>query len=167
MKKFFIYLFCMAMVAFSGINAVTAQTEDKATNTRIVNEKNYIFVAQQALPMRGGTRLLTPEFDFVVTPDTLIAFLPYFGRAFQAPINPMEGGIKFTSTKFDYDTKGKTKKGKWTINIDPKDVNGISSMRLEIFDNGQATLNVSQTHKDPISFSGYIVEGKERNKKAF
>jgi hypothetical protein len=167
MKKLLLPLFCLVTVLTLPVTIIQAQDKDKATNTRIVDEKNYIFKAQQALPMRGQTRQLTTEFDLMVTPDTVIAFLPYFGRAYQAPVNPMEGGIKFTSTDFKYKSSTKSKKGSWKIIIEPKDANGVSALQLEIFDNGQASLNVTQTHKDPISFSGFIVEGKERNKKAF
>jgi hypothetical protein len=167
MKKLLIQLFCVATLFTGSISLAQAQEDDKATNTRIVEEKNYIFKAQQALPMRGNSRMLTNEFDLVVTPDTVISFLPYFGRAYQAPVNPMEGGIKFTSTDFKYNSSSKSKKGMWKISIEPKDASGITALRLEIFDNGQASLHVTQTHKDPISFSGYIVEGKPRDKKAF
>ncbi|MFD2921672.1 DUF4251 domain-containing protein [Terrimonas rubra] len=167
MKKLWIQLICLFIVLTLSTSFLQAQEDDKAKNTRIVNEKNYIFKADQALPMRGQSRMLTNEFDLVVTPDTVISFLPYFGRAYQAPINPLDGGIKFTSTDFSYKSSAKSKKGGWKITIEPKDASGITALNLEVFDNGQATLHVTQTHKDPISFSGYIVEGKPREKKAF
>ena len=42
---------------------------------------------------------LSPYYYLKVSKDTVVAYLPYFGRAYTAPADPTEGGIKFTSTK--------------------------------------------------------------------
>lgn len=167
MKKICIQLACLLTVFTISLPVLQAQDKDKATNTRIVEARNYIFKAQEVQPMRGQNRMLTTEYDLVVTPDTVIAFLPYFGRAYQTPVDPMEGGIKFTSTDYTYESSPKLKKGVWKVTIEPKDARNVTALRLEIYDNGQASLHVSQTGKDPISFSGYIIEGKELPQKAF
>lgn len=144
----------------------TGQSKDPAVNREIVEAKNYVFKAQMVSPQRGIARPLTTEYDLTVTPDTVIAYLPYFGRAFTAPINPADGGIKFTSSKFSYTSKP-VKKGGWEITIIPTDARDVRQLNLDIFDNGNASLRVLSVNKEQISFTGYIEKGKDRDKKAF
>lgn len=127
---------------------------------------NYIFRAETALPQQGRIQQLTPEFDLTITPDTLISYLPYFGRAFVAPINPTEGGIKFTSTDFSYKDVKKKKK-RWEITIEPRDAGSIQQLFLTVFDNGTASLRVNDRNRQSISFNGRVVAGTPRIKKAF
>lgn len=147
--------------------ALFAQSGDEAENARIVESKNYVFKAQSVTPQRGATRHLTSEYDLAVAVDTVISFLPYFGRAFSAPLNPGEGGIKFTSADFEYKASKKTKKKRWDITIIPKDAGQAYRLNLTIFTNGYASLQVNSNNRQPISFYGYIVAGKPKDKKAF
>jgi hypothetical protein len=145
---------------------IQAQEKEEATTQQIVESKNYIFKAESANPLRGRVRHLTSDYDLVITGDTVIASLPYFGRAYTAPINPAEGGINFTSSDFDY-ILDKKKKGRWEILIRPKDVSDTRELQLTIFDNKKASLWVNNTNRESISFNGYIKEGKPKEKKAF
>ena len=145
---------------------IKAQEKKQPTTQQIVESKNYIFKAESVNPPRGQLRHLTSEYDLVVTSDTVIAFLPYFGRAYSAPIDPSEGGIKFTSSDFDY-TVEKKKRRSWQIMIKPRDANDIQALYLTVFDNNKTTLRINSVNRESISFNGYIVEGKEKDKKAF
>lgn len=109
--------------------------------------------------MSGRTRQLTSEYTLEVVPDTVVAYLPYFGRAYTAPMDPTKGGIQFTSTKFDYKVDS-LKKGGWSVKIRPSDVREVQDLNLQISSEGYATLNVTSTQRQPISFTGVIV-GKE------
>lgn len=148
---------------------VQAQEKDAATTQQLVESKNYIFKAESVNPSRGRFRQLTSEYDLVVTSDTVIAFLPYFGRAYTAPIDPSEGGIKFTSSDFEYAVKKveKKKKSSWEVFIRPKNARDVQELYLTIFDNSRATLRVNSVNRESITFNGYIREGKEKDKKAF
>lgn len=128
---------------------------DKDEVNTMINNKEFIFVADRVNPLRGRSRHLTSEYDVTVKNDSLVSYLPYFGRAYQAPMNPSEGGIQFTSTNFSYEVSAKNKNG-WQVVIRPKDQSGVQEFFFTIFDNGSATLNVTSTHKDPIVFSGNI-----------
>ena len=145
---------------------IQVQEKREPTTQQIVDSKNYIFKAESVNPQRSQLRHLTSEYDLVVTGDTVIAYLPYFGRAYSAPIDPSEGGIKFTSSDFEY-TVGKKKRRSWQIMIKPKDASDIQALYLTIFDNNKATLRVNSLNRESISFNGYITEGKEIDKKAF
>ncbi|MGZ8522858.1 MAG: DUF4251 domain-containing protein [Chitinophagaceae bacterium] len=145
---------------------VQAQEIKEPTTQQIVESKNYIFKAESVNPARSRVRYLTSDYDLLITSDSVIAFLPYFGRAYSAPIDPSEGGIKFTSAEFEY-TVEKKKKRSWEILIRPKDASDVQELYLTVFDNNKASLRVNSVNRESISFNGYIIEGKEKNKKAF
>jgi hypothetical protein len=93
--------------------------------------------------------------------DTLISYLPYFGRAQVAPVDPTKNSLDFTSTDFEY-TKTVNKKGGWDILIKPKDQRDVQQLSFRIFDNGSASLGVASANRDPITFQGYITEKKRK-----
>ena len=143
-----------------------AQNSKKEKQTaaikKMVDDVNYVFKANMAIPQRGSSRQLTEEYDLKIVKDTVTAFLPYFGRAYVAPApGTTEGGIKFTSTNFNYNAKQK-KNGSWDISIKPKDHNisdwrDVQQLMLSISTDGYASLQVISTNRDPISFDGEIV----------
>jgi len=138
------------------------EKQDKAAAVKqLVENKDYQFVAETMLPQRGRVRQLTFGYDVTVSPDTLSANLPFFGRAFTAPIGSADGGIQFTTTDFDYTNTPKDKGG-WDILIKPKNAKDVRQILLNITESGYASLRVLNLNRDPISFNGYI---KERTKK--
>ncbi|MDB5143333.1 MAG: hypothetical protein JWQ66_2046 [Mucilaginibacter sp.] len=152
----------LLLILVSGIGAANAQTkkDKKPTKEAYVktrmDAKRYTFLANYVLPQRGGGRQLTSEYDLRVTPDSVISYLPYFGRAyFDVPYGGGDGGIKFTSTKFTYEAKEK-KKGGWEISIRPSDVKNIDRLLLNISADGYASLSVNSTNRDFITFDGYL-----------
>lgn len=158
--------FLLSFLAMSALSVVAgAQRQSPEEIKRIVESRNYVFKAQMANPQNSISRQLTSEYDLSVSRDTVVSFLPYFGRAYVAPTNPAEGGIKFTSTKFEYKESSDGKR--WKITIKPKDASEVQQLYLEVFDNGSATLHVISTNRQGISFTGYIEENKVRTKKAF
>jgi hypothetical protein len=110
--------------------------------------------------LRGSSRYLTSRYDVIIKKDSVNCYLPFFGRAFQAPIDPTKGGIHFVSTDFTYNVN-RENEDEWQIIMKPKDVSDVQQLLFDIFDNGNATLNVVNTHRDPISFSGHIERTKD------
>ncbi len=163
-------------LAFSGLNAV-AQT-DKATTTKIVEAKTYTFVARSVTPlntqdinrvmskmpgaMQGGVINLTETYyEVKVTPDSVIAYLPYYGRSFSAPINQDDAGVKFNSKKFEYkSTKGK--KHGWDTVIETKDAKENYRLAFNISDNGYATLSLNSNNKQSVTYQGYLKENGDK-----
>ena len=133
--------------------------EKLAEIERLIESKNFVFIAQRALPSGGRNINLTSTYDLRVFGDTLVSHLPYFGRAFVAPINPSEGGIHFTSTKFSYDVKEK-KNGGWDITILPTDTRDVRRMYLSVSEEGYASLQVGSNNRQNIGFNGYITSSK-------
>lgn len=150
------------LLIFTSILAVKCSSTKSSTNNldkvvieNMINDHSFIFVAERMDPLRGRSRILTSSYDVRVNKDSLVSYLPYFGRAYSAPIDPTNIGTQFTSTNFTYQIQAE-KKNQWRISIVPKDVQSIQELAFTIFDNGNTTLNVTSTSRDQISYSGYL-----------
>ena len=135
----------------------TDQAEVEAKVRAMIDVQRYLFKAQSVHPTRGRVVQLNTDYDLRVSPDTLQSYLPYFGRAYSAPIGESGGPMDFVSKDFEY-TKKARKKGGWEINIRPKDGKGVREMFLVVFENGSASLRVTSNNREPISYNGYIAE---------
>ena len=156
----------MAMVLFLALPTLTTQAQynqDTAVVKKMITDRQYIFEAQQVMPSGGRTISLTSDYDLKITKDSIVAYLPYYGRAYSANIGSSEGGIKFNSKQFDYTVR--EKKGGWDISIKPKDARDVQQLELSIFNNGNASLNVNSTNRQAISYSGYVVAPASHRKK--
>jgi hypothetical protein len=157
-------LLIIATLMFNTTYAQTAkkdrETKKQAEIKSLVDAKSYVFKAQYAQPMRGGQRYLTSEYDLRVGQDSLIAYLPYFGRAYVAPIYPEDAGMMFTATKFDY-TITENKNG-WDIAFNPKDAKDVRNIRMNISKDGYATLSITSQNRDLITYQGYIEQKKQK-----
>jgi hypothetical protein len=167
-KSFLVFAFMLGCINLAhGQNTKKERQASKAAAIKkMVDDVNYVFEANTAIPLRGGSRQLTSPYDLKVSKDTIVAWLPYFGRAYVAPVNPSEGGIKFTWTKFDYKVK-QAKNGNWEITIKPKeknigDMRDVQRLLLDISSSGYASLQVISSNRDPISFYGDIVKVKAK-----
>lgn len=192
--KNLINIFCAGLICLAFTGSVQAQTKaeikaQKAADLkRIIDGKSYVFRANAAMPtnvagiqvsggslgpnsianqLNGGLINLTSSYDVKLTNDTLTAYLPYFGQAFSAPINNAnDGGIKFTSTKFDY-TVTQKKKGGFEIMIRPNDLqprapSDVLQMILSVGEGGWASLQITLLTRQRISFSGIVDEVKPK-----
>jgi hypothetical protein len=159
LKNILVRSFILASLVISSAAALHAQSLDKAVVQNIVSSKNFTFKAQSVLPMSGMSRQLTSEYDVKFLGDSIVAYLPYFGRAYAATYGSEGGGINFTSTQFEYKAKPR-KKGGWDISIRPKDTKDVRELNFTISENGYGSLQVNSNNRQPISFQGYIVERK-------
>jgi hypothetical protein len=146
------------------VEPTTAQTKKQARDAaktaavkKQIDSKNFTFQARYMYPMGGGQRYLNTDYDVRVTKDSVIAFLPYFGVAYSgAGYNSNEdNGIKFTSTRFDYQSEQK-KNGSWNIVIKPQDSRTTNQLIFNISPNGSTDLSVISTNRQRIRFDGYL-----------
>ena len=145
---------CFFLLGCSQIAMAQKEGDDKKIADK-VSSKNFVFVANSVTPMSGRLRILTSPYDVRVNADSVISYLPYFGKSTQAPLSSEDAGIMFTSTSFDYSSEA-GKKRSWEVRIKFKDQKNTSHFSFIIYDNGEASLNVTSTFRDPISYRGYI-----------
>ena len=136
--------------------AVTASNEEIE---QAIAADNWIFIADRALPQRGRSRNLTGQYEVRFSKDTIIAFLPYVGRAYSAPVLETRSPLDFKSPDFTV-SKAQNDKGRWNITIRPKDYREVQSFDFMLFNNGSAQLNVQLTSRSSISFKGNVKPGK-------
>lgn len=171
MKKFV----NLGLFMLFGTGGVFAQT-DKTTTAKIVAEKTFVFIANTANPLNsndinnilrqmpgnvsgGNINLSGSNYDVRINADSLVAYLPYYGRSFSAPLNPDENGYKFKSKSFNFTTTP-TKKGGWEILIVTKDVKDNPRLSFSISQNGYVSLSIISNNKQSISYNGYLAENK-------
>lgn len=128
--------------------------EESATQTREkIENQTYTFNVDKALPMSGRSIDVGRSYYLKVSKDTILAYLPYFGRTYSAPLANDEGGIRFTSTDFDYST---SIKGTWKIKIKINDNQKRYQLFLDIGNNGKASLNVQDIRRQAMNYYGQI-----------
>lgn len=142
------------------VEKTEAQEKNVTENIQdIIAKKQFTFLAETAVPSNFRSRPLSFGYDVQVAPDSVISHLPYFGRAYSAPIDPSKGGIQFISTDFNYQVEEK-EKGGWIVTILPEDYSDVQQMYLHVTESGYATLHIVSTFRQPISFHGRIKERK-------
>lgn len=131
----------------------------QADNTKqLIDSKHYIFKANSVSPATGSLRQLTPGYyTLQIKGDTLVANLPYFGQAYQAPVDPAQAGLDFKITGGSYTVNSKSKS--WDITIKPasaSQANGVTQLYLTVYNNGNASLQVTSINRQAISFYGVV-----------
>lgn len=154
--KFLLYFSISIFTISLSVDSAIAQKMDKSSAKTLVESKKFIFKVQTVLPTGGSNVQVTSDYDIKLNGDSLVSYLPYFGRAYSADYG-QPGGLNFTSTKFQYNLKSK-KKGGWDITIKPTDIKDVRQMFLSIGENGYASLQVISNNRQTISYYGYITE---------
>src|SRR6185436_11302977 len=70
-----------------------ARQEQEIKN--LIDSQKYVFKAQMVYPLGGRSRNLTSDYDLRVTKESVVSYLPYFGRAYSATPGSSSGGIDF------------------------------------------------------------------------
>lgn len=167
----------LTIILSFGALQLSAQT-DKETTAKIVKEQNFVFNALQAIPMADNDlnqilnsypnsrnnilNLSGAQYDVRVTKDSVVAYLPYFGRSFNPSIDPNDAGIRFKSKDFKYTSV--KKKNNWQITIVPKDVKEGQRLIFNVTEKGYTSLSVIHVNRQTMSFNGNITEPKQKDK---
>ncbi len=145
------------------LNCATSHTAvEKAEKARLLDEhienRDFKFIANYAYPLSYQPVYLSPYYDVTVSPDTVKAHLPYYGRAYKAPINSSDGGIKFESTDFESKVEKGKKNGEWIVTIRTQDTSRPFTLNFTLWNKGTARLNVNDQDRQSISFHGTVEE---------
>lgn len=153
---------CIVIVA-SWMLGSCATTEEraakKAETARLVMEAlgncHYKIDVQMMHPQRGASRHLTSSYSIEVRNDSLISYLPYFGRAYDIPYG---GGkaLNFSAPIGSYN-EFFGKKGQRRIEIGTENDEDRYLYTIEVYENGSSTIDVIAQKRERISFSGNLI----------
>jgi len=89
-------LFSLLFLWACGSTQTAAEKERLAAEIEdAVAMSDFTFKATYAYPTGYSSLYLSPYYDVKVSPDTVKVYLPYYGRAYRAPMDPREGGFQF------------------------------------------------------------------------
>jgi hypothetical protein len=165
MNKKLIYVIVLFTV-FSGscfaqnISKKDLKEEQRRINDQkienMINKKEFVFVAQIALPQGYRSINLTTSPNYIkFFPDLIDSDLPFFGRAYSAAGYGDIGGMKFKGVPENY-SFSKVKKGyeiTATVNNDAHSYR----ITLSVGPEGSGTLTITSDYRSPISYEGDIV----------
>lgn len=158
MRRFLFYgltFFLLVTVWSCGSTQSAAEKERLASEVKeALAQSSFRFEATYAYPTGYRPIYLSPYYDVTVSPDSVKAYLPYYGRAYRAPMDPREGGFQFTSTDFTYRYGPGTRKGSWMAHITIFDLDRPVTLSFDIWENGSARLVVNDFNRQAISFQG-------------
>ena len=133
--------------------AARAAEQAKAVKTAL-QERNYQIAVNRMYPSRGASKIVSSGYSVEVRNDSLISYLPYFGRAYDVPYGG-GNGLNFSAPIRNY-KESQTKSDLRHIEIDVKNDEDTYLYTLDIFDNGSTDINVRSRQREPISFSGQM-----------
>lgn len=161
MKKLFglsmILLSAMLFTYGCGSTQTLAEKQQRAEEVRgAIETPDFTFKATYAYPTGFKSMYLSPYYDVEVSQDTVKVHLPYYGRAYRAPVDPSDGGYMFTSTDFNYNVAQGKRGNNWLIEISFNDLDRAVVFHFDVFENGTGRLTVNDTDRQGISYQGDI-----------
>jgi len=128
---------CLAVTGSRKIPSLKTNKEDKSNVKKLafknmVDSQHFVFIAQSAKPLRGNFRNLTSQYDVTISNDTMVSYLPYFGRAYTAPITPSEIGTGLHINQFAYEVNFRAKKMRGLYQLSQRIARTFSNISLQL-----------------------------------
>lgn len=129
---------------------------DSATEIDSLITKRHLTIEINTMhPMGGGDIPVGTDFSLEIRGDSVISRLPYFGKAYTAPIG--------NGNAFNFEQRHRgieiTKKNDGTalMLFETKTEEDTFRFRVEIYNNGRAFIHVTSQRRQPISYVGEVV----------
>ena len=134
--------------------------QKKEAVKKLIESENYKIDVNTAMPMRGRSIPLTSSYSLEIRNDSVISYLPYYGRAYSIPYGGGDG-LNFKAVLKEYSMK-MDKKGNAVIEFIARNPEDRYEYRVKVFPNGSASIDVNMQNRQSISFQGelYIKEEK-------
>lgn len=167
MRLFFLTVGVSVFVFLGTMQMYGQRLNDKKTviehAVRNAMEKcEFIIGVDYAFPAKGTPINLTSDYTLEVRKDSVYAYLPYFGRAYNIPYGGGDGLI-FEAPIHEYKAEYQGK-GKFIIRFTATNNEDKYLFFLTVFDNGLAEINISPVNRQPISFRGNLILPAENHK---
>lgn len=126
----------------------------------LLENKTFVFNATHTSPMSGGSIDLSYYFDVKIKGDTVFSYLPFYGVAYRVDYGSRNSPFDFVKPIEKFSSK-KDENG-YQITFEASNGNDHINFTFQISDLGFATLNVTSTNRQFISFYGTIDEIEKR-----
>ncbi len=128
------------------------QAEVAAQVKEALQARHYKIDVHMMYPRRGSSVNVSSNYSLEVKGDTLVSYLPYFGRAYNVPYGGGKG-LNFKALITGYRSEPGNK-GLTRIQISTENEEDQYLYYLEIFNNGEATIDVQSRQREFITYSG-------------
>lgn len=122
--------------------------------TAALNERHFKIAIAHMHPLKGPSKAVSYGYSVEVRNDSLISYLPYFGRAYNVPYGGGKG-LNFSAPVESYQEEV-GKNGKRHIEIGLTNDEDSYLYTLDVFDNGSSSVSVSSRQREQISYTGDI-----------
>lgn len=164
MKRVVSWLLFFSLATFLLSGCATSEekaaqmAELSANVTNALNNRVFKIAIDRMYPMRGSSRNVSYGYSLEVRNDTLISYLPYFGRAYNVPYGGGKG-LNFTAPIGSYQEYMK-RNGQRHIEIGLTNDEDTYFYTIEVFDNGNSSVEVRARQRERISYSGNLDFGR-------
>jgi hypothetical protein len=171
MKKLFWVMTLLSLMGCATLptQEKQARAEKKEQTAKMVRDnlasRNFTISVRQANPLRHPSIVLTTMYSLKIKGDSIYSYLPYYGQAYSVPYG---GGkaLNFDGTIEQYECYY-PKKDLTRVILITRNEEDIYQYDIQVFENGNTTINVSSQKRDPISYYGDMeVAVKKSGKKS-
>ena len=153
-------IFMLLLALLMGIPTLSAQSkkekkeQKKEAVKKLIESENYKIDVNTAMPMRGRSIPLTSSYSLTIRNDSVISYLPYYGRAYSIPYGGGDG-LNFKAILKEYNVE-MDKKGNAVIKFVARNPEDRYEFRAKVYTNGEASINVNMQNRQSISFQGEL-----------
>ena len=122
--------------------------------TAALNAREYKIDISRMIPSKGPSKSVS-SYSIEVRNDSLISYLPYFGRAYNVPYGGGKG-LNFSAPISKY-TEREGKNGQREIEMTITNSEDTYFYVLNVFDNGSSSLYVQSRNRERISYTGDMI----------
>lgn len=137
------------------------EAEQKVHIKQLISDKTWRFEADRMLPSSGSSKTLVTDYGIDFLSDKISSYLPFYGRAYKAEYGSNRSPMDFESEVDSYNIQD-WKKGGWIVNFNVKNKSDFMQFTFTITPTGSATLSVTSTDREHISFQGDITDVEKK-----
>lgn len=160
MKTNIPFILTVWLLMVMGVSTLSAQSRKERREQKrqeiekVVASGHYKIAVNMALPARGRSVSLTSPYSLEIRNDSVISYLPYYGRAYSVPYGGGKG-LNFKAPITEYSLE-RDRKNRTQVKFSARNEEDTFDFRISIFGNGSSTIWVNMRNRQSISFYGDI-----------
>jgi hypothetical protein len=160
MKKCFVSAAVLVLIVGTWAPPLQAQKKEKKEKqykemATLIEGGSYEFRVQSVNPTGGNTISPSSIYTMIADQGKYKAYLPYFGRAYQASYGG-DGGVEFDGDPENLEIRKNDKKRTITVSFDISAGNDKYNVTLSAGSGGYGNLSINSQKRQPISYYGPI-----------